>query len=172
MASKGNKAIFKGIPQLKDAFVVIIKTAWNKHIVDPLEDGAARVLNKAGIAYKTYDVPGAVEIPFAVRQYFLSGQKTPDAFITLGAVIKGGTPHFEYVCKSVTEGITNLNLTLPVPVIFGVLTLDDEKQGKERIGGIHGHKGEESALTALKMIRFYRELAKVKSTEKGKKKRT
>ena len=67
-------------------------------------------------------------------------------------MIRGGTPHFEYVCQSVTNGIVHLNLHLPVPVIFGVLTVNDEKQAMERIGGKHGHKGEEAALTALKMI--------------------
>jgi 6,7-dimethyl-8-ribityllumazine synthase len=67
-------------------------------------------------------------------------------------VIRGGTPHFEYVCQSVTSGITQLNLSLPVPVIFGVLTVDNMEQARERIGGQHGHKGEEAAITALKMI--------------------
>ena len=74
------------------------------------------------------------------------------AFIALGCVIRGGTPHFEYVCQSVTNGITQLNLSLPAPVIFGVLTVDSEAQAHERIGGIHGHKGEEAAVTALKMM--------------------
>ena len=76
----------------------------------------------------------------------------PDAYITLGAVIRGDTPHFDYVCKAVTDGVVQLNLSLPVPVIFGVLTVDNEEQAKERIGGKHGHKGMEAAITALKMI--------------------
>ena len=79
-------------------------------------------------------------------------KKRPDAFIALGCVIRGGTPHFEYVCKAVTEGVMQLNLLLPVPTIFGILTVDNEEQAKERIGGIHGHKGEEAAVTAIKMI--------------------
>jgi 6,7-dimethyl-8-ribityllumazine synthase len=70
----------------------------------------------------------------------------------LGCVIRGGTPHFEYVCQSVTQGITHLNVTLPVPVIFGILTVDSLEQAKERAGGVHGNKGEEAAITALKMI--------------------
>jgi len=70
----------------------------------------------------------------------------------LGCVIRGGTPHFDYVCKAVTEGVLQLNLTLDVPTIFGVLTVDNEEQARERIGGIHGHKGEEAAITAIKMI--------------------
>ncbi len=80
--------------------------------------------------------------------------------IKLSCVIKGGTPHFEYVCQSVTSGITQLNLMLPVPVIFGVLTVDTIYQAQERIGGAHGHKGEEAALTAAKMILISRQLKK------------
>ena len=67
-------------------------------------------------------------------------------------MIRGDTPHFDYVCKAVTDGVVQLNLLLPVPTIFGVLTVDNELQAKERIGGKHGHKGEEAAVTAVKMI--------------------
>jgi 6,7-dimethyl-8-ribityllumazine synthase len=67
-------------------------------------------------------------------------------------VIRGDTPHFDYVCKAVTDGVIQLNLLLPVPTIFGVLTVDNELQAKDRIGGKHGHKGEEAAVTAIKMI--------------------
>ena len=67
-------------------------------------------------------------------------------------MIRGGTPHFDYVCKAVTEGVVQLNLLLPVPTIFGILTVDNEEQANERIGGAHGHKGEEAAVTAMKMI--------------------
>ncbi len=76
----------------------------------------------------------------------------PDAFIALGCVIKGDTPHFDYVCKAITDGVVQLNLSLPVPTIFGVLTVNNEEQAIERIGGKHGHKGEEAAITAMKMI--------------------
>ncbi|TAL50478.1 MAG: 6,7-dimethyl-8-ribityllumazine synthase, partial [Chitinophagaceae bacterium] len=102
----------------------------------------------------TVTVPGAFEIPFAVKNYWknASKKKRPDAFIALGCVIKGDTPHFDYVCKAVTDGVVQLNLSLPVPTIFGVLTVDNEEQARERIGGKHGHKGEEAAITALKMI--------------------
>ena len=104
-----------------------------------------------------YRVPGAFEIPFAIKNYWeQAGKKKPDAFIALGCVIKGDTPHFEYVCRAVTDGIAALNLQLPVPVIFGVLTVDNVDQARERIGGIHGHKGEEAADAAIKMISFSR----------------
>ncbi len=139
----------------KDACVVLVKTEWNAAIVNELEAGAIKALKKAGVKkIITLTVPGAVEIPFAVKQYFSTAKKKqqPDAFITLGCVIRGGTPHFDYVCSTVTDGVLALNLSLPVPVIFGVLTVNDEQQAMERIGGAHGHKGEEAAITAVKMI--------------------
>jgi 6,7-dimethyl-8-ribityllumazine synthase len=72
--------------------------------------------------------------------------------------VRGETPHFDYVCDAVTTGITQLNLELPVPVIFGILTVDNMQQATDRLGGPHGHKGEEAAITALKMIAFQRNL--------------
>lgn len=139
----------------KDACVVLVKTEWNAAIVDELEKGAIRVLQTNGVTQIIrVSVPGAVEIPFAVKKIWDSADigKKPDAFITLGTVIRGDTPHFEYVCRAVTDGVLQLNLTLPVPVIFGVLTVENEQQAHERTGGIHGHKGEEAAITAIKMI--------------------
>ncbi len=147
----------------KDACVVLVKTEWNSDIVDELEAGAIRILAEQGVTrIIRITVPGAVEIPFTIRNCWKHKAKKfrPDAFIALGAVIKGGTPHFEYVCKMVSEGILALNLELPVPSIFAVLTLDNEEQAQERIGGIHGHKGEEAAITAVKMIEVNRSLKK------------
>lgn len=161
MATKGNTEVNKGIPSIKDAFIVIVKTEWNAHIINKLEKGAKSIIKQAGAKSATLVVPGAVEIAFAVRAYAESSKTPADAFITLGTVIRGGTPHFEYVCQAVTDGVTSLNLTLDVPVIFGVLTVDNEEQALERTGGIHGHKGEEAAVTALKMIALNRKLRKV-----------
>lgn len=149
----------------KNAFVVLVKTEWNADIVDELEKGSIHKLKELGVKkIMTVTVPGAVEIPFAVKNYWehSKGKKKrkPDAFIALGCVIRGGTPHFEYVCQAVTDGVLQLNLLLPVPTIFGVLTVDNEEQAKERIGGAHGHKGEEAATTALKMISLVRSLDK------------
>jgi len=154
MADVSNSKLFQpieGIQNLKDALVVLVKTEWNSEIVDELERGCIKVFEKSGITYKTIAVPGTVEIPFAIQQCW-SNNNAPMAFVALGCVIRGGTPHFEYVCQSVTSGITQLNLSMQVPVIFGVLTLDTMEQARERIGGIHGHKGEEAAITALKMM--------------------
>lgn len=158
MASKGNTSLHKGIPSLKDAFVVIVKTEWNAAIVNKLEAGVKKVLAASGIATKTLVVPGAFEIPFAVKNHYAYSSILPDAYITLGAVIRGDTPHFDYVCKGVTDGVMQLNLTLDTPVIFGVLTVDNEQQARERIGGVHGNKGEEVAVTAMKMIALNRKI--------------
>ncbi len=145
-----------GIGYPADACIVLVKTEWNARIIDELEAGCIRELQKHSIQnIIVITVPGAVEIPFAIKSYWdnveLEKNKA-DAFIALGCVIKGDTPHFDYVCKAVTDGVTQLNLSLPVPTIFGVLTVNTEEQANERIGGKHGHKGEEAAVTALKMI--------------------
>jgi 6,7-dimethyl-8-ribityllumazine synthase len=158
MASEGNKTLNKGIPNIKDAFVVIVKTEWNNHIVDKLEAGAVKIFEEQHVAYKTLIVPGAVEISFAIKAYAQSDQRKADAFIALGTVIRGDTPHFDYVCRAVTDGILSLNMMLNVPVIFGVLTVNDEQQALERVGGLHGNKGEEAAITAIKMIKLNRNL--------------
>jgi 6,7-dimethyl-8-ribityllumazine synthase len=140
----------------KDACVVIVRTEWNNGVVNQLEKGCRATLEQYGYhKIKTIMVPGAFEIPFAIKSYWDSSkywEHRPHAFIALGCVFRGDTPHFDYVCKAVTDGIVQLNLQLPVPSIFGVLTVDNQQQADERVGGKHGHKGEESAITALKMI--------------------
>lgn len=160
MATKGNTKLSKGIPQIKDAFVVIVATEWNAHIVDKLKAGCEKVFKVQGTRFKVLTVPGAVEIPFAIKTYAESDQTKADAFIALGTVIRGDTPHFDYVCKFVTDGVLSLNMVLDVPVIFGVLTVNEEQQALERVGGAHGHKGEEAAITAIKMIALNRSLRK------------
>jgi 6,7-dimethyl-8-ribityllumazine synthase len=158
MATKGNIALNEGIPVVQDAFVVLVKTEWNAYIIDSLEEGCKRVLEENGIKSKTVVVPGAFEIPFAIKTLHANSRQTPDAYIALGTVIRGDTPHFDYVCKGITDGVMQLNLSLDVPTIFGVLTVDNEQQAIERIGGLHGHKGEEAAVTAIKMIALKRSI--------------
>ncbi|MEJ7738974.1 MAG: 6,7-dimethyl-8-ribityllumazine synthase [Chitinophagaceae bacterium] len=140
----------------KGACIVIIRTEWNSGIVDRLEEGCKRTLEQNGISkWKVLTVPGALEIPFGIKGYWEATKYSddrPQAFIALGCVLRGDTPHFDYVCKGVTDGIVHLNLSLPVPSIFGILTVDSQQQAEDRVGGSHGHKGEEAAITALKMI--------------------
>ena len=145
--------INSGILQ-KDACIIIVRTEWNAAIVDKLEEGCLGILAKYEMEnYKVITVPGAFEIPFAIKSFWENTPLLkPNAFIALGCVLRGDTPHFDYVCKAVTDGVAQLNLSLPIPTIFGVLTVDNDKQAQDRVGGIHGNKGEEAAISALKMI--------------------
>ena len=147
----------KELKKLKQPRVAILYTEWNDKIVKELMKGALKTISAYdGQVIEKLAVPGCFELPFACKQlwqYYEAKKEKPEAIIVFGAVIRGGTPHFDYVCKAVTEGILQLNLSLPVPVIFGILTLDNEEQAWERLGGSHGHKGEEAAITALKMIK-------------------
>lgn len=138
----------------KDACIIIVRSEWNAPVVDKLEEGCLHILDKYEMTnYKVITVPGAFEIPFIIKSFWDKYElEKPQAFIALGCVLRGDTPHFDYVCKAVTDGIVQLNLTLPVPVIFGVLTVDNDEQAQDRTGGKHGHKGEEAAITTLKMI--------------------
>ena len=159
MAEISNSTLLKinsGIQSSAGACVVIVRTEWNAAIVDALENGCKKILAENDINdLRIINVPGAFEISFAIKAYWNEHKykdDKPDAFVALGCVLRGDTPHFDYVCKAVTDGVVQLNLSLPVPTIFGVLTIDNQQQADERIGGKHGHKGEEAAITALKMI--------------------
>ena len=152
----------QNLETLKLPRIAIVHTEWNEKIVRELVNGCEGILHRfTGEIINNIAVPGCFELPFACRQvweHYKDKDERPEAIIAFGAVIRGGTPHFEYVSKAVTDGLVQLNLTLPIPVIFGVLTLDNEEQAWERLGGVHGHKGEEAAITALKMIRLGRSL--------------
>jgi 6,7-dimethyl-8-ribityllumazine synthase len=158
MAEVSNSNLFQTNAGILDtnACIVIVRTEWNAAIVDELENGCLKIFQEKGLAdIRVVTVPGAFEIPFGIKSYWDANKykdDRPNAFIALGCVLRGDTPHFEYVCRGVTDGVMQLNLTLPVPVIFGILTVDNDQQAQERIGGKHGHKGEEAAITALKMI--------------------
>jgi 6,7-dimethyl-8-ribityllumazine synthase len=145
--------------QVPTSQVVLIYTEWNESIIQALMDGAQRILSAySQVTVKSYQVPGAVEIPFAISECHRTLHA--DAYIAFGCVIRGETPHFDYVCDSVTQGITQLNVTIESPTIFGILTVNNEEQALERIGGKHGHKGEEAAIAALKMISLKNKLNK------------
>ena len=168
MAEVSNSNLYQlnaGTHDFSGACVVLVRTEWNAAVIDELEKGCRRVLEEYGVKQVvTVTVPGAVEIGFAVKAYWDSKSRhlrtRPNAFITLGCVIRGDTPHFDYVCKTVTDSVTQLNLVLDVPTILGVLTVENQQQALERIGGAHGHKGEEAAVTALKMIALNTSLKK------------
>lgn len=142
-----------------DVRVAIVAAEWNGHITGALTDGCVDTLKRHGVSDDLIDVfhvPGTVELTFGASQ--LIETEAYDVVIVFGCVIRGGTPHFDYVCQSVTQGITALNADCTVPVIFGVLTVDNEQDALDRIGGPMGHKGVEAAEAALKMWQFTRRI--------------
>jgi 6,7-dimethyl-8-ribityllumazine synthase len=146
-----------------DAHIVVVYTQWNKVHIDAMLQGANVIFSKYAPNAKIslIEVPGCIEIPFTIHSHYLKNsltQNKADAYIAFGIVIKGDTSHFKYVCNSVTNGITHLNVNQTVPTIYGVLTVHNELQILERLGGKHGHKGEEAAITALRMININNKL--------------
>lgn len=141
--------------KVRDMRVAVVRTLWNTKITEPLMAGAIDEFKSAGLTEQdidTFEVPGAVELTFAASKLIESGLY--DSIIVLGCVIRGGTPHFDYVCQSVTQGITHLNAECDIPVIFGVLTVDNEQDALDRAGGKEGNKGAEAARAALLMYDF------------------
>ena len=144
----------------EDARFAIVWSRFNVHVVSKLVAGAKACFEEHGVASEaTYivEVPGAWELPYAAKQLASSGHF--DAVLALGAVIRGGTPHFDYVCQGTALGLGRVALDTSVPVVFGVLTTDDDAQADARAGGEHGNKGRDAALTAIEMVLFDRKLA-------------
>lgn len=142
-----------------DARFAIVVARWNSEITEALLNGALRALQRHGVAdgnITVVRVPGAFELPLAASKVAKSGQYA--AVICLGCVIRGGTPHFEYVCRECTRGIGEVALKENLPIAFGVLTTDDLQQALDRAGGNEENKGEEAALTALEMVNLFSQL--------------
>ena len=153
MSTELQENISINLPWLDGLKVGIVAARWNSKITEPLLNGAIERIVEAGYsrdAVTVQRVPGTVELTFAAAQMAKSGNY--DAIIMIGCVIRGGTPHFDYVCQGVTQGIAALNTTGNIPVIFGVLTTDNMEQAEERAGGALGNKGEECAIAAIKMV--------------------
>lgn len=143
-----------------DGRIAILVTRWNSFITDNLLSGALRAFDRHGVAESQISVvrvPGAFELPPAAQKVALTGKYS--AIVALGCVIRGGTPHFEYVCAGCTEGLNRVQLDTGVPVTFGVLTVDDVEQAIERSVEDPNNKGEEAALTALEMVRLFDQIA-------------
>ena len=143
------------MPDASALKVGIVVAEWNYDITSKLLEGAVNTLTTNGVKPSNIVVkwvPGSFELVFGAR--ILADDYDLDAVIVLGCVIRGDTPHFEYVCSGVTQGITQLNLTGEIPFIFGLLTNDTMQQSIDRAGGIHGNKGDEAAITAIKMSYF------------------
>ncbi len=135
-----------------DVRVLVLTTRWNRHVVDRIAEGIRAVLPDA----RCRDVPGAYELPTAAKWAAMSGDY--DAIIAVGCVIRGETPHFEYVAGNCARGLMDASLQTGVPCIFGVLTVETEQQALDRSGGAHGDAGGEAARAALEMIALRRDL--------------
>ena len=144
---------------VSDARVAIVAGRFNAEVVDALLEGALRTLQSHGVPddhTTVVRVPGAFEIPLVVRRLASGGSF--EAIITLGAVVRGDTPHFDFVAGECARGVTRVALDFDLPVVFGVLTTDDMDQARARAGGSEGNKGREAALAALEMVSLLRKL--------------
>lgn len=146
---------FDSVPDASNMCFGIVVAEWNHDITGALLDGAVKTLEKHGtipenIHVKT--VPGSFELVYGAQQ--MCKNDGFDAIIILGSVIRGETPHFDYICQGVTQGIAYLNAVQNIPVIFGLLTTNDHQQAVDRAGGRLGNKGDECAVTAIKMAKF------------------
>lgn len=151
--------IVEGTLQAPKARFTVIVSRWNSFITDSLLKGALDTLTRHGVSANNVTVvkvPGAFELPLAAKKVAEAGSS--DAIIALGAVIRGGTPHFDYVCSECTKGLGQVSMQYGLPVSFGVLTTDSIEQAIERAGTKAGNKGEEAAVTALEMVSLLKQL--------------
>ncbi|WP_276892979.1 6,7-dimethyl-8-ribityllumazine synthase [Hallella bergensis] len=146
---------FSKVPDASNMCFGIVVSEWNPEITGSLLDGTVKTLEKHGtipenIHVKT--VPGSFELVYGAQQ--MCKNDGFDAVIILGCVIRGETPHFDYICEGVTHGISYLNANQNIPVVFGLLTTNDLQQAKDRSGGRLGNKGDECAIVAIKMAKY------------------
>jgi 6,7-dimethyl-8-ribityllumazine synthase len=141
------------VPSAENMKFGIVVAEWNFNITSALANGAIETLSRHGVPDENIlvkYVPGTFELPLGGQ--FFAEHENVDAVILLGCVIQGETRHFDYICDGVTKGTVDLNLKYNKPFIFGVLTTDNEQQALDRAGGRHGNKGDEAAITAIKMV--------------------
>jgi 6,7-dimethyl-8-ribityllumazine synthase len=153
--------IIEGKLSLVDKKIAIIASRFNNFICTHLIDGAIDVLKRHGVTDEEITlirVPGAFEIPSILKK--VASTNKYNGIITLGALIRGSTPHFDYIAAEVTKGISQISLQYPIPITFGVLTCDTIEQAIERAGSKAGNKGAESAIALIEMINLYNEIEK------------
>ena len=152
---------FNSVPNASDMRFGIVVSEWNYNITGALLAGAVKPLQTHGAKEENIliqHVPGSFELTFVSAQMIQSGKV--DAVIAIGGVVRGDTPHFDYVCAGTTQGIAHLNATTDIPVIYGLITTNNMQQAEDRAGGCLGNKGDECAVTAIKMIDFKNQLKK------------
>ncbi|MDE7159739.1 MAG: 6,7-dimethyl-8-ribityllumazine synthase [Muribaculaceae bacterium] len=149
------------VPVDPEKFTCVVLTAdWNPAVTHALRDGALEVMRKAGVPQGnvlSLPVPGTVELVYGAAR--AARELSPSAIIVIGCVIRGDTPHFDYVCQQAAQGVATLNAAGEVPVIFGVLTVDNLRQALDRAGGTLGNKGAEAAAAAIEMANLTSDLA-------------
>jgi 6,7-dimethyl-8-ribityllumazine synthase len=151
------------VPSAEEMHFGIVVAEWNFKITSALAKGAVETLKKHGAKEENIVlkyVPGTFELPLGGQ--FFAEHDNVDAVLLLGCVIQGETRHFDYICEGVTQGTKDLNLKYHKPFIFGVLTTDNEQQALDRAGGKHGNKGDEAAITAIKMVALKKSFSKRK----------
>lgn len=161
MSTELHNTISIELPHVEGLKVGIVAARWNSQVTEPLLNGAIDRIIEAGYCHDDITVqrvPGTVELTFAAAQMAKSGKF--DTVIMIGCVIRGGTPHFDYVCDNATQGCAMLNATQDVPIIFCVLTTDDEQQALDRAGGALCNKGTEAAEAAIEMAAIARQYKK------------
>ncbi|MCF8361063.1 MAG: 6,7-dimethyl-8-ribityllumazine synthase [Prolixibacteraceae bacterium] len=147
------------IPSAEKMKFGVVVAEWNYEVTGALAQGAADTLKKHGAKDKNISikhVPGTFELPLGGQ--FFAEYTDVDAVILLGCVIQGETRHFDFICQGVTQGTTQLNLNYNLPFIFGVLTTDNQQQALDRAGGKLGNKGDEAAVTAIKMVQLHKDM--------------
>jgi 6,7-dimethyl-8-ribityllumazine synthase len=151
---------FEGQLTVRDARFCLVAARFNERIVEDLVRGALDVLKRHGVPDTAVDlvrVPGAFELPLAAKK--LARTRQYDGLVALGVVIRGATPHFDYVCSECAAGLGRVSLEFDLPIGFGVLTCDTVDQAVERSGVKHGNKGADAALAAMEMVSLLRQIA-------------
>ena len=155
-----NLSVVEGkVPSAKGMKFAVVVSVWNSLVTESLAKGAIEALCEYGASEEDIivkSVPGAFELTLGAQ--LMAENTSVDAIICLGCVIRGETPHFDYICQSVTQGITQLNMAYNMPFIFGLLTTENMEQAEARAGGIHGNKGTEAAVTAIRMVALQQEM--------------
>src|SRR6267378_6519097 len=146
----GKKRAARGASPRRGARVAIVRARWNEEVTLALERAAIERAADSGATVDLFEVAGSFELPAAVALLADTGRY--DAIVPIGCVIRGETPHFEYIAQSVAKGLMDLTLTYPTAIPFGVLTCDTIEQARDRAGGADGNKGSESMDAALEMV--------------------
>ncbi|MFY0600824.1 MAG: 6,7-dimethyl-8-ribityllumazine synthase [Cyclobacteriaceae bacterium] len=158
MATKNKNLSDHNLSEVKDISgfkIAIVVSEWNEEVTESLYSGAFQTLIDSGASRENIirkNVPGSFELTLGAQ--WMAKEEDIDAVICLGCVIQGDTKHFDFICQACATGITEVGLKYDKPVIFGVLTTNDQKQALDRAGGKHGNKGDEAAVTAIKMLSF------------------